>query len=375
MSCNLLTKSDNFKMKKTVAIAFFLLFLNTFYAQKNRIPADSIRVKYKIPELAYAVVSSDSIFEIDALGYQRYNSSYKAKIDDKFRLGSITKTVTSYIATLLVKQGKLRWDTKFFDLYPELKAKSNPAFYNFTLQDFITLRARLSGWSYGNETPKEKEIKGNEQQQRYEFIAWFFKQNPTISENQDIYRSNPSYVAAGLMLEKATGKSYETLVKDLGKSLNIDFDFGQPNLKNENQPWGHDEDLKPEKPALNYKLNWLSSAGNINVSLPDYCKFVQQQLLGLEGKSDVLSAEEFQKMHFGLPEFSFGWNSEINKNNLMQYSFHNGNPGSFLTKVYICKSINKAFILFANVQSEEADKGLILLLEALEKKYGAEKFN
>ncbi|RZJ52308.1 MAG: class A beta-lactamase-related serine hydrolase [Flavobacterium sp.] len=356
-------------MKKIFAFAFFLCILTTFYGQKNASLADSIRIKYKIPELAYAVVSSDSIFEMDALGFQRYGSSYKAKMDDKYRLGSITKTVTSYIATLLVKEGKIKWDTRFFDLYPELKAKSNPETYNFTLQDFLTFRAKLSIWSYGNETPTQKEIKGNNQQQRYEFIAWFFQQNPVL-EKQDIYWSNPSYVAAGLMLEKATGKTYETLVEELGKSLNIDFDFGQPNLKDKNQPWGHDENLVPEKPASNYKLNWLSSAGNINVSLPDYCKFTQMQLLGLQGKSKSLSAAEFNNMHYGLSKYSFGWESEINEKSGLKYSFHNGTPGTFLTKVYLCKDINKAFIIFANVQSEEADKGLMLLLEKLQQQYG-----
>lgn len=355
---------------KKLRFALVLSFLfNISHGQKNISFSDSIRIKHQIPELAYAVVSADSILEIQALGYQRIDSKYKATIDDKFRLGSITKTFTSYIAAVLVKEGKIKWDTKFFDIYPELKAQSNPVTYNFTLQDFITFRANIDTWSYGNETPTQKEIKGNNQQQRYKFISWFLKQNP-VTETQPIYWSNPSYVAAGLMLEKASGKSYETLVKELGKSLNIDFEFGQPNFKDQYQPWGHDEDLKPEKPSSNYKLNWLSSAGNINVSLPDYCKFIQMQLQGLEGKSKLFTKEQFNYMHFGLPEFSFGWNSEIKESNQLLYSFHNGNPGTFLTKVYICKSINKAFILFANVQSEEADKGLILILENLQNKYG-----
>jgi CubicO group peptidase (beta-lactamase class C family) len=356
-------------MKKILFALVLFTFSNAFYSQKNSALADSIRIKYHIPELTYAVISSDAVLEIEALGYQRINTNFKAKIDDKFRLGSITKTITSYLATVLVKEGKIKWNTKFFDLYPELKAKSNPETYNFTLQDFVTFRAKLSIWSYGNETPIKEEIKGNDQQQRYEFIAWFLQQNQNV-KNQDVYWSNPSYVAAGLMLEKVTGKTYETLVKELGKSLNINFDFGQPNLKDINQPWGHDEDLKPEAPALNYKLNWLSSAGNISVSLPDYCKFTQMQLQGLLGKSKLLSAEDFNKIHYGLPEFSFGWESEIKENNKLRYSFHNGNPGTFLTKVYICPAINKAFILFANVQSEEADKGLMFLLEKLQNQYG-----
>lgn len=361
-------------MKKFLSVCSLLLIFNSSYSQQTSQFIDSIRIKHTIPEIAYAVVSSDSVLEINTLGYKKINSQLKSELSDRFRLGSLTKTITSYLAATLVKEGKLKWETKFFDLYPELKAKSNPSYYNFTLRDFITFRAPIPTWSYGNETPTRKEIKGNDAEQRYEFIKWFFKQNDTISKKQDVYWSNPSYVAAGLMLEKATGKTYEVLVKELGKSLNIDFEFGQPNLKNKNQTWGHDEDLTPEKPALNYKLNWLSSAGNINVTLPDYCKFIQMQLQGLQGKSKLFTQEEFNYMHFGLSEFSFGWYSKLNKNNEQQYSFHNGNPGTFLTKVYICKAANKAFILFANVQSEKADEGLILILKELETKYGCAPF-
>ncbi|SHG11852.1 serine hydrolase domain-containing protein [Flavobacterium johnsoniae] len=209
-------------MKKNHLFLLLSLFFSFTYSQKNNRFVDSIRIKYNIPEVTYAVVSADSILEISALGNKRIGTDLKADLSDKFRLGSITKTVTSYIAAVLVKEGKINWDTKFFDLYPELKSKSNSDI-DFTLKDFITFRAHIPTWSYGNETPTQKEIKGNDQQQRYEFMAWFFKQNKIISEKQDVYWSNPSYVAAGLMLEKATGKSYETLVKELGKNLNIDF--------------------------------------------------------------------------------------------------------------------------------------------------------
>jgi len=356
-------------MNRLFPILTLLIFPATTFGQLSASFADSIRVKYEIPELAYAVVSSDSIFEIQTLGVQRVNSKFKANINDKFRIGSNTKTITSYISAVLVKQGKIQWDTKFFDLYPELKAQSNSAYDDLTLKDFLTFRANLIKWSYGNDTPIKKEIKGNNQQQRYEFVSWILQQNP-ITEKQTTYWSNPSYVAAGLMLENATGKNYETLVHELGKELGVEFGFGQPNLNDKNQPWGHDENLKPEKPYLNYKLNWLSSAGNINVSLPDYTKFIQLQLQGLLGKSKILTAEEFEYMHFGLPEFSLGWKCYVDEKTNLRYSFHEGNPGSFLTKAFICKETDKAFIIFANVQSNEADKGLKILFEELKKKYG-----
>jgi CubicO group peptidase (beta-lactamase class C family) len=356
-------------MSRLLLTIMVLTIFTTSFGQANSLFADSIRLQYKIPELEYAVVSSDSVLEIRSLGFQRINAALKANLEDRFRIGSCTKTITSYIAQLLVKQGKIKWNTKFFDLYPELKTQSNKAYYDVTLQDFLTFRANLMAWTYTYEEPTKKIIKGNEQKQRYEFVAWILQQAPATPE-RTYYFSNPSYVAAGLMLEKATGKKYETLVAELGESLGVKFDFGQPNLKDINQPWGHNSSLEPEQPALNYKLNWLSSAGNINVDLPGYSKFIQLQLQGLSGRSEIFTSKEFEYFHYGLPEFSFGWKSYIDNNSKLRYSYHEGNPGTFLTKTFICKDIDKAFIIFANVQSDEAENGIVILLDELKKRYG-----
>lgn len=231
----------------------------------------------------------------------------------------------------------------------------------------MTFRAKLISWTYTNETPTEKEIKGDEKKQRYEFVSWVLKQSPDTA-TKITYWSNPSYVAAGLMLEKVTGKDYKMLVYDLGKELNIEFDFGQPNNIGKNQPWGHNADLLPEKPCQNYKLNWLSSAGNVNVSLPDYVKFIQMQLEGLLGKSKLFTAEEFSHMHYGLPKFSYGWQIYTDDKTHLKYSYHKGNPGTFLSQVFICKDTDRAYIFMTNVQSEDAETGLNVLFEELKKK-------
>jgi CubicO group peptidase (beta-lactamase class C family) len=329
---------------------------------------DSIRIKYKISELGYAVLSSDSVIAMDVLGVQNSNTRRKGGLNDRFRIGSNTKTITGYIAALLVKQKKIEYETKFFDLFPELKQQSNSMYRNVTLQDLLTFRAPLIGWTYTNTKPSKEEVRGNEQEQRYEFVSWVLKQPPDTVK-KEIYWSNPAYVAAGLMLEKASGMTYELLVKEFSKSLGIDLQFGQPNFGNKNQPWGHNGNSEPERPANNYKLNWLSSAGNLNVSIPDYSKFVQLQLQGLLGKSKVLAREEFVRMHYGLPVFSFGWLIYEDEETHHKYSYHKGNPGTFLSQVFICPETNRAFVFFANVQSAEAEKGLEVLFSTLRKAY------
>jgi hypothetical protein len=121
-------------------------------------------------------------------------------------------------------------------------------------------------------------------------------------------------------------------------------------------------------PCDNFKLNWLLPAGNINCSLPDYTKFIQLQLQGLLGQSELLTKEEFSFLHFGLSKFAVGWFwSKEGKN--QTYSYNIGNPGTFLSKVFVFKDIDKAFILFANAQTEASDKGLDVLYAELRRKY------
>jgi CubicO group peptidase (beta-lactamase class C family) len=363
-----MTNIPNAAMNKLFTSLLFTFFFFFAKAQSTKAFADSVRKIYTIPELNYAVVSSTEILEMQALGTKKMGSKLQATLTDKFRIGSNTKTVTSYLATLLVKQGKIKWDTKFFDLYPELKASSNKAFHHFALQDFLTFRANMQSWSYGNDKPTPNEIKGTEQEQRYQFIRWILQQKEDTA-TKTIYWSNPSYVAAGLMLEKVTGKDYKTLVMEFGKTLGIRFGFGQPNFANANQTWGHTDSLVPEKPAQNYKLNWLSSAGNINVSLPDYVKFMQLHLQGLKGKNKILSAADYENMLFGLPEFAFGWEWYVDEESKFKYAMHTGNPGTFFTRIFICKDTDKAFIFFANVQSDNVEEGITVLFKELEKKY------
>ncbi len=80
-------------MNRLIPTVLLLTFFITTFRQSNSSFTDSIRIKYKIPELAYAVVSSDSIFELQSLGVQRVNSNFRANIKDKFRIGSNTKTI------------------------------------------------------------------------------------------------------------------------------------------------------------------------------------------------------------------------------------------------------------------------------------------
>ena len=355
------------KIRTLISVGVFLVFLFPVSAQGTLAIADSIRRAYQIPELGYAVVSSSEVLELQVIGVKKAGATRPAEPTDKFRIGSNTKAITGFIAAQLVKEKKINWNTRFFDLFPELKAQSKRAYYKVTLLDLLTFRTRLIPYTYTNEVPGQGQFTGNETQQRYQFAAWFFRQQP-VKSKKGLHFSNLGYVAAGQMLEKVSGKSYKELVTDLGAQLDIHFGFGNPNTADTLQPWGHGIGLVPEGPGDNYKLEWLLPAGNIHVSLPDYCKFVQLQLAGFTGRSELLSKEEFQFLHYGLPKFAIGWFWATDENN-QTFSYNVGNPGTFLTKVFVFKDLDRAFVLFANAQTPEADAGLDVLYEELKRKY------
>lgn len=346
----------------------FIVFLNSVVAlraQPHLAFADSLRKTYQLPELSYAVVSADNIFEMQALGVKKVNTAYAAALSDRFRIGSNTKSVTAFIAALLVKEGKINWNTPFFDLFPELRKESDPAHAHLTLLDLLSMRTRLYSYTYTYPRPEQTDFKGDETQQRYEFTAWFLKQ-PALTDTASIHFSNLGYVAAALMLEKVSGKSYKQLVTELGKKLDIDFNFGQPNSADSLQTWGHNKDLVPESPGDSFKLNWLLAAGNINVSLPDYVKFIQLQLKGLKGESDLLTAKEFDFLHHGLPGFALGWFWGTDEQK-QAWSHHTGNPGTFLSRVTLCPEKNRATLVFMNAQTAGADTVVDLLTDKLQK--------
>ncbi|RBL91495.1 serine hydrolase domain-containing protein [Chitinophaga flava] len=345
-----------------------LLLPFTLKAQSLHLFADSIRTACHIPALGYAVVSADSILEIQMLGNKKINTPSPATLQDQFRIGSNTKAITCTMAALLVQQNKLHWNTPFFSLFPDLKTQSHPAYYHLTLKELLTFRNKLVRYTYTNPLPRPENITGNEAAQRRQFATWLLQQ-PPVSDTNAINYTNSGYVLAGLMLEKAAHKSYLQLLQQLGQQLGIHFGLGGPNAVDSTQPWGHDHQLQPEAPANNPKLNWLQAAGNIHISLQDYARFIQFQLRGLAGRSPLLPATIFEQLHYGHPTFAYGWFWKTN-NKGEHISWNTGTPGTFVTHVQLVREQDRAYIVFTNVQQDNTEEAVEAVVKAMEKKYG-----
>lgn len=361
-------------MNRIIATIFVLVTFQTVKSQDLRNFADSLLSTNQIPELGFAVISPDSILELKTLGFHRAdlkNEQTKAKLSDYFHLGSNSKAITGFVAAYLVENNKIKWTTKFFDLFPAWKKKSNSSYYDITLAELLSHRAKIQPYTSGLEFQELPDFKGSKSEQRKQFAKYLLIEKPVKNKAAIYNYSNAGYSIAALMLEKVTGLSWEQLTKEtMLKLVKVDVQFGFPNKFDIDQPYGHwieNDSLKALPPTIDYDLALAEPAGDISMTLPDYSKFIQLNLKGLSGQNNILKATSYNFIHFGLKDYSIGWGN-FNKAN-KQLSEHSGSAGTFFCYTLIDKEKQLAYIIIANSATQQTQKGIFKFLDMLKEKY------
>ncbi len=359
---------------KKLMIVFLLTVSTVSFGQRTVQFADSIRKTYNIPEISYAVVNSKSTLEIAALGKHSIYLSDTATLDDRFHIGSNTKAMTAFIIAKYVEKGKLKWTTKFFDLFPEWKGKSKSAYANITLQDLLSHRALIPPFQ-GENDPQIPDFKGTNPEKRKQFGQFVLRLEPEkIDEQNPFAYSNAGYTLATLMVEKVTRRSWEELVeKVFDKDLNLSVKLSWPENQKIKDTWGHlteNDSLKPVSSDWDYHLDYTEPAGDLNITLGGYVKFIQLNLQGLEGKNNYLKSETYKFIHSGIKNYSLGWFNVYE--NGKELSVHSGTGAfTYFTLVHIDRIKNIAYIIFTNSFNQQTQQGVRLLMRKLKENYGS----
>ena len=353
-------------------LLMFITFTGLCFGQRTSSFADSIRIAYKIPEVGYAVIDSKTILEISALGKHSTELPDIATIDDRFHIGSNTKAMTAFIIAKYVENGKLKWTTKFFDIFPEWKKNSNPTYHKITLQDLLSHRARIQPFQ-GENDPIIPEIKGTKQEKRKLFGKFVLTLAPTDEDTIHKFNySNADYTLAALMLEKVTKKSWEQLIEKIfNKDLKLEVGFSWPENQKNKDTWGHSYEngkLIPVPSNVDYHLDFTEPAGDLNIKLKDYIKFVQLNLDGLKGNDNYLTAKTYQFIHKGIENYALGWYNIYE--NGKELSTHSGTAGTYYSLVHIDRIQLKAYIIFTNSFNQDTQQGVRLLMRKLKENYG-----
>lgn len=319
---------------------------------------EEIRRKHKLPALAAAVVVKGNLVTSGAVGIRKEGATETVTTSDKFHIGSVTKSMTATVAAMLVEQGKLAWTNTIASQFPEILSEIHPGYHNVTLEQLLAHRGGAPGTPPNRLWTKAWEATGTPAEQRLAFAKDILRNSPEWnSETKHIY-SNAGYTIAGVMLEKATGKTWEDLMRSmLFEPLKMETaGFGPPaSVGAVDHPWGHKAGvlsiipMAPGPKADNPLA--ISPAGAVHCSIEDLAKYAAFHLAGDQGEGTLLKPETFKRLHkaIGKDEYALGWVVVKRKWAGGDVLMHNGSNTMFYVVVWIAPKKDFAVVVATNV--------------------------
>jgi CubicO group peptidase (beta-lactamase class C family) len=264
--------------------------------------------------------------------------------------------MTATLAATLVDAGIIQWNTTLAQVFPEMTSDTRSDYQTVTLAQLLAHRGGIIALTEPADLALLPALPATPVQARYALTRWLLAQAPTVTPGSRALYSNAGYAVATAMLERKTGRDFETLLNELVlRPLGTVPLFDWPAAGAAAQPWGHElisARWLPNDPdaADNHFPTVLTPAGNISLSVGDCAKFVQSHLRGLRGRGGVLSPQTYTYLHTSQGDFAFGW---LVKNlNGVGTSAHDGSAGTFYALVAIQPTRDRAVVVLANGYSD-----------------------
>ena len=348
-------------MRFLITLALLLTFGNSHsqvFLEELGEKLDSVCQKYQIPGIAAAAITSDTIYYGFA-GTIRMKNETKVNAESKWHLGSCTKAVTSFIAAKMVADGQISFDDKLRKIVPALKKKMRKEYKNVTLGDLLSHRAGIREYTQGLEFMTVPAFEGTVHQKRMAFAKFVLRKAPVKPAELGYVYSNAGYVLAALMLEEKSGKTWEELVAKTFQELKMAYFVGFPNRERPTNPWGHQAMLNDSiveiAPDNDYALrDYMAPAGDLSMTLKDYSTLIQLHLKGLRGESNYLDAQMYQRIHFGIENYGYGWINRKSRMTGEPLSTHDGSAGVSHCHAMIFPESDMAIVVLMNISSKKS---------------------
>jgi CubicO group peptidase (beta-lactamase class C family) len=268
---------------------------------------------------------------------------------------------------MLVEQGKISWTTTIGETFPELKSEIHSNYLGVTLEQLLSQRGGAPAAPPADLWSDAWAATGTAAEQRMAFIKGILACEPEAKPGTKYIYSNQGYTIAGVMLEKAAGKTWEELLRSmLFEPLGMTTaGFGTPASPGKvDQPWGHTASTSggepvPPGPGADNPLA-ISPAGAVHCSVGDLAKYAAFHLAGERGESKLLKAESFKKLHAAISDnlnYALGWVAMKRGWAKGRELWHNGSNTMFYVVVWLAPDQNSAVIVATNIGGDAASKG------------------
>jgi len=328
----------------------------------------------KLPALGGAIVTSDGLEAIGALGLRAWDGTERVTPDDQWHLGSCTKALTATLAARLIDRGVLAWDTTIGSVFGASTPGMDPAWKQVPITWLLCHR---SGASLNLQTELWERIMaqgGLLTEQRRAFVREGLSVPPDKQPGTETVYSNAGFVIAAAMLEKLTGASWEALMaREVFEPLGMTrTGFGPPGRAGAlEQPLGHTRGTSGWSPVPLGPMADIppagGPAGNVHTTLADWAQFAQAHLRGAHGDESYLKQETWAALHsaVGGGNYSPGWvvsQAEWAGGTLLS---HLGSNGYWVSQASLAPDRDLAVLTVTNVGDDAAEIPFKQLLDAL----------
>ena len=282
-------------------------------------------------------------------GKRAINADIAATTDDKWHIGSITKSMTATLIARLVEAGEVSWDNTIGGVLGNAAENIRPEYTDVSFLHLLSHRAGLQA-----NIPMRKLIAfpratDNPIKDRLDFTRLALSQTPAGPKETSFLYSNNGYVVAGAMLEARMKTSWETLIhqhvfEPLGMSS---AGIGAPGTPGAlDQPVGHAKGffrLRPHPPGSSVTDNpaALGPAGRVHASAADVLHYLNAH----RDRTDFLSTDSWRRLHtppFG-GDYALGW--VVRDDGL----WHNGSNTLWYAEAYFSPQTKVSAFAAANV--------------------------
>jgi CubicO group peptidase (beta-lactamase class C family) len=304
-----------------------------------------------MPAVAVAVVDGDQVVYTKVAGVRKVGNPTPAAQDDAFQIGSMTKAMTALVAGTVVDGGQLTWDSSVGSVLGTT-IKVGAAYGGVTLAQLLDQESGITSEVSADQWNSFNMSTAPVAAERRRMAELVLSIPASSAPGTAFLYSNFNYVVAGLMLEVATGKTWETLMTErlFGPVGMTHAGFGPPATPGKvDAPWGHNP-----IPSVSDNPPALGPAATVHANLDDmlaYAKLYFDDGVGPAGP--IVSSAALARIETpALSNYGFGWNIPADTAD-PKFLVHNGSNTFFYSVILIIPSRHAAIVMMTNRGDED----------------------
>ena len=316
---------------------------------------------FDVPGLAIGIVANNRLIYAKGFGLRSKSNGLPVDTRTVFQIGSTTKAFLTATMAIMVDRGKLRWEDRVVDLYPEFRLKDPWVAREFRVFDLPAQRSGLP--------PLVNDIFVMLNFKEPEMIGSLGHVEPVSSFRTTFAYTNITHLLASRIVARAAGASdwntvlQQELLDPLGmkdSTYTAEAIEAAANHANGHR-WTPKGTIEvPFTPIFPYQL---AGAGNINSNIEDMARWVRMQLgNGAFDGRRIVSSENLA--YTRMPKvalndqvsYALGWYNYLTPNGNILW--HDGDALSFGSFVGLVPDKNIGIIILTNETNVEAPNSL-----------------